>query len=193
MLAPVGELTKAQTRAVARRLGLVTADKQESVEICFVPEGDYVDILERHLPPDSPALLPGPLVTTAGEVIGEHRGFARYTVGQRRGLPGGSRRPLYVVDISPEDRRVVVGTEDELYATELGLEDLNWLEPPLAPGDACEVQVRYRAPAVPARIKTAEAATLTLQLLAPARAVTPGQSGVLYAGDRLLGGGIIAG
>lgn len=191
MLTPVGALTKTETRAVARRLGLVTADKQESVEICFVPDDDYAGVLERHLPPDAPALAPGPLITTTGEVIGEHRGFARYTIGQRRGLPGGSRRPLYVVGISPEDRRVVVGTEEELYATRVRLEDVNWLSEPLAPGDTCHVQVRYRAPAVPARVRDKEG-TLTLELLAPARAVTPGQSGVLYAGDRLLGGGIIA-
>lgn len=191
MLTPVGELTKSETRAVARRLGLVTADKQESVEICFVPDDDYVAVLERHLPADSPALAPGPLVTTAGEVIGEHQGFARYTIGQRRGLPGGSRQPLYVVDISPEDRRVVVGTEDELYATQVKLEEVNWLAPALAPGHTCDVQVRYRTHAVPARVETEDAGRLTLQLLAPARAVTPGQSGVLYAGERLLGGGII--
>lgn len=193
MLAPVGELTKAETRAAARRLDLVTAEKQESVEICFVPDGDYVEVLERHLPADSPALAPGPLVTTAGEVIGEHQGFARYTIGQRRGLPGGSRRPLYVVDISPQDQRVVVGTEAELYRTDVSLEETNWLESPLEPGDTCQVQVRYRAPALPARVTAAGTATLTLELLEPARAVTPGQSGVLYAGDRLLGGGIIAG
>lgn len=192
MLTPVGDLAKTETRAVARRLGLVTADKPESVEICFVPDDDYVGVLERHLPSDTPALAPGPLVTTSGEVIGEHRGFARYTVGQRRGLPGGSRRPLYVVEISPEDRRVIVGTEDELYAMRVELEDANWLVEPLAPGDACDVQVRYRARAVPARVATAGTGTLTLELLTPARAVTPGQSGVLYRGEQLLGGGIIS-
>ncbi len=192
MLTPVGELAKTETRAVARRLGLVTADKPESVEICFVPDDDYVAVLERHLPAGAPALAPGPLVTTSGEVIGEHQGFARFTIGQRRGLPGGSRRPLYVVDISPEDRRVVVGTEDDLYAARVELENVNWLAEPLAPSDECEVQVRYRARAVPARVTAAGAGTLTLGLLTPARAVTPGQSGVLYAGDRLLGGGIIS-
>src|SRR5205807_3997470 len=89
---PVGELTKQATRAVARRLGLVTADKPESVEICFVPDDDYVGVLERHLPTDAPALAPGPLVTVGGDVVGEHHGFARYTIGQRRGLPGGFGR-----------------------------------------------------------------------------------------------------
>ena len=191
MLTPVGELAKTETRTAARRLGLVTADKPESVEICFVPDDDYVGVLERHLPADAPALAPGPLVTTAGEVIGEHRGFARYTIGQRRGLPGGSRQPLYVVDISPEDRRVVVGTEDQLYATQVELEDVNWLVEPPAPGDGCDIQVRYRARAVPARVTAAGVGTLTLELLTPTRAVTPGQSGVLYRRERLLGGGII--
>jgi len=192
MLMPVGELAKSETRAVARRWALVTADKPESVEICFVPDDDYVGVLERYLPADAPALAPGPLVTTSGEVIGEHRGFARYTIGQRRGLPGGSRRPLYVVDISPEDRRVVVGTEDELYSTRVDLEDVNWLVEPLGPGEECQVQVRYRARAARARVAAAGAGRLTLELLTPARAVTPGQSGVLYQGSQLLGGGIIS-
>jgi len=192
MLTPVGELAKAETRAAARRLGLVTADKPESVEICFVPDDDYVGVLERHLPADAPALTPGPVVTTGGEVIGEHRGFARYTIGQRRGLPGGSRKALYVVDISPEDRRVVVGTEDELLSRYVELEDVNWLAEPLGSGDECAVQVRYRARAVPARVASATANHLTLDLLAPARAVTPGQSGVLYRDNQLLGGGIIS-
>jgi tRNA-specific 2-thiouridylase len=89
MLTPVGSLTKAETRALARRLGLGTADKPESVEICFVPDGDYADVLQRHLPAGAPALSPGPLVTTTGEVIGQHDGYARYTIGQRKGLPGG--------------------------------------------------------------------------------------------------------
>src|SRR5262249_7133644 len=114
MRTPVGELTKAETRALARSLGLETADQPESVEICFVPDADYVGVLERHWPADAPALSPGPILTTAGDRIGEHAGFARYTVGQRRGLPGGSPLPLYVIDIRPEDRAVVVGTVDEL-------------------------------------------------------------------------------
>ena len=101
MLTPVGTSTKAETRATARRLGLVTAEKKESQEICFVPDGDYVKVLEDYLPAHAPALSPGPVVTTAGEVIGEHEGFARYTIGQRRGLPGGRSRPLHVVAIRP--------------------------------------------------------------------------------------------
>ncbi len=192
MRTPVGELTKAETRALARSLGLSTADKPESVEICFVPDDDYVRVLERHLPADAPALLPGPVVTTAGERIGEHEGFARYTVGQRRGLPGGSPLPLYVVGIRPEDRAVVVGTAEELDGSGVMLEELNWLAQPLAVGDECLVQVRYRSRAVPATVREASALSLELELHTPARAITPGQSGVLYGtDDQLLGGGVI--
>ena len=192
MLTPVGELTKAETRAYARRLGLVTAEKPESVEICFVPDDDYVGVLERHLPADAPALVPGPLVSTAGEVIGEHQGYARYTIGQRKGLPGGFAEPRYVVAIRPERREVVIGTAEELEGHRVRLEELNWLADPLAPGDACEVQVRHRARAMPATVLGAGDESLELALATPVRAITPGQSGVLYgAGGRVLGGGVI--
>jgi tRNA-specific 2-thiouridylase len=192
MLTPVGELSKQETRAYARRLGLVTADKKESVEICFVPDDDYAAVLERHLPPDAPALARGAVVTTSGEVIGEHDGFARFTVGQRRGLPGGSRAPRYVVAIRPATREVVVGTAEELGGRRVDLEELNWLGEPLEAGAACTVQLRYRAAAVPATVLAA-GAVLQLALGEPVRAITPGQSGVLYGpGGRVLGGGVIA-
>ncbi|MEZ0336097.1 MAG: tRNA 2-thiouridine(34) synthase MnmA [Gemmatimonadales bacterium] len=193
MLTPVGELSKAETRALARELGLTTADKPESVEICFVPDDDYVGVLQRHLPADAPALAPGPLVTTAGEVVGEHQGYARYTIGQRRGLPGGYAGPRYVVAIRPDRREVVIGTADELAGHRVRLDELNWLAEPLSQGDVCEVQLRYRARAVEATIIEAEPGSVDLALVSPVRAITPGQSGVLYAQDgRLLGGGVIA-
>lgn len=195
MLTPVGKLTKDDTRAVARRLELVTAEKRESVEICFVPDGDYGAVLERHLPPDAPALTPGPIVTTAGDTVGEHRGYGRYTIGQRRGLPGGAAEPLYVVAIRPTDRAVVVGTAKELFGHRLVLEEVNWLAPLLAPGDTCGIQVRYRARPSPARVSadgTGRNGRLALELSEPVRAITPGQSGVLYDGDRVLGGGVIS-
>ena len=192
MLTPVGTLTKAETRAYARRLGLVTADKPESVEICFVPDDDYVGVLERHLPADAPALVPGPLVTTAGDIIGEHHGYARYTIGQRKGLPGGFAEPRYVVAIRPERREVVIGTADELAGHRVRLDELNWLADPLGPGDVCQVQIRHRARAVAATVVAAGGGSLDLALARPVRAVTPGQSGVLYAaGGRVLGGGVI--
>jgi tRNA-uridine 2-sulfurtransferase len=193
MLTPVGSMSKAETRAYARRLGLTTADKPESVEICFVPDDDYVTVLERHLPPDAPALLPGPLVTSSGEVIGEHQGFARYTVGQRRGLPGGASEPRYVLGIRPATREVVVGSAAELAGREVCLEELNWLTEPLTAGDVCDVQVRYRARPVPAQVIERNDLRLTLALSTPVRAISPGQSGVLYNRDgRVLGGGVIS-
>lgn len=192
MRTPVGALTKAETRAAARTLGLTTADKPESVEICFVPNDDYVSVLEARLPADAPALAPGPVVTTAGTQIGEHRGFARYTIGQRRGLPGGAPLPLYVVGIRPADRAVVVGTEAELAGTVVELEELNWLAAPLDAGDHCEVQIRYRSRSVPATVRTVGPTGLVLDLHEPARAITPGQSGVLYTAEgQVLGGGVI--
>jgi tRNA-uridine 2-sulfurtransferase len=193
MLTPIGSLTKHETRARARRLGLRTAEKPESVEICFVPDGDYTGVLERHLPADAPALAPGLVVTSSGEVLGEHRGFARYTIGQRRGLPAGAGGPRYVVAIRPASREVVVGSAEELSGWSLGLEEVNWLAEPLESGDRCEVQIRYRARPVPATVNFTGQARIVLQLHEAVRAITPGQSGVLYGeAGRVLGGGIIA-
>ena len=193
MRTPVGELTKSETRALARSLGLSTADKPESVEICFVPDDDYVGVLQQHLPADAPALSPGPVVTTSGKVIGEHQGFARFTIGQRRGLPGGAPLPLYVVGIRPHDRAVVVGNARDLEGWSVRLGELNWLTEPLAVGDRCEIQIRYRSAPVPALVRSIDDNTMNLDLERPARAITPGQSGVMYSADgQVLGGGIIA-
>jgi tRNA-specific 2-thiouridylase len=193
MLTPVGELSKSETRAYARALGLGTAEKPESVEICFVPDDDYAGVLERHLPADAPALAPGPLVTTTGEVIGHHKGYARYTIGQRKGLPGGSAKARFVIAIRPESREVVVGSADELAGHSVTLQELNWLAPPLDIGDRCEVQIRHRSRGVPAIVAERSAEQVRLALEVPARAVSPGQSGVLYDGEgRVLGGGVIA-
>jgi tRNA-uridine 2-sulfurtransferase len=192
MLTPVGEMSKAETRACARRLGLTTAEKEESVEICFVPDDDYVSVLERHLPADAPALLPGPLVTTSGEIIGEHRGYARYTIGQRKGLPGGFDGARFVVAIHPEKREVVVGGSEELAGHSLRLDELNWLAEPLEPGDRCDVQIRYRAQAAPATVLERSGEWLSLALTTPVRAIAPGQSAVMYGSEgRVLGGGVI--
>ncbi len=192
MLTPVGHLTKEETRRYARDLGLTTADKPESVEICFVPDGDYVAVLEQHLPADDPALTPGPIVTTTGAVIGQHRGFARYTIGQRRGLPGGGTKPQYVVALHPERREVVVGSLEDLAGHTVHLDEVNWLADPLSAGDPCEIQIRYRSRPLPATVISADGASLSLALGVPGRAITPGQSGVLYRGESMLGGGVIA-
>jgi len=193
LLLPVGELTKADTRALARGLGLATAEKPESVDICFVPDGDYAVVLEQRLPADAPALQRGPLVTAGGDVVGEHDGFGRYTIGQRRGIPGGFPEPMYVVAIRPESRAVVIGPANALYSHAVTLEELNWLGAPVRESAEVFVQCRYRAPALPAEVRALRGDRLELGLAQPVRALTPGQSGVLYGPDgRVLGGGVIA-
>ncbi|HEU0015139.1 MAG TPA: tRNA 2-thiouridine(34) synthase MnmA [Longimicrobium sp.] len=192
LMFPLGELTKPQVRDKARALGLVTADKPESMEICFVPSGNYVDFLEKKLGPEHPALSPGKLVTATGEVVGEHEGYARYTVGQRKGLGGGRGLPLYVIGSNPRTREVVVGSAAELHRGDVSIGELNWLAAPPGPGDRVRVQMRHRAPAVPARVEAIADGAIHLALDEPQRAVTPGQSAVIFADSVVLGGGRIA-
>ncbi|MGK7313185.1 MAG: tRNA 2-thiouridine(34) synthase MnmA [Candidatus Longimicrobiales bacterium M2_2A_002] len=191
MLFPVGDLTKAEVRERARSLELTTAEKPESQEICFVPTDDYTDFLRDRLGPDHPALAPGRMVSTDGETVGEHDGYARYTVGQRKGLGGGFPERLYVIETRPETNEVVVGEDGDLDRREVVLGDLNWLAGPPAPDHTVTVRLRHGAPLVAATVTGRSDDTLRLTLAEPQRAVTPGQSGAVYAGDVLLGGGRI--
>ncbi|MHB1192504.1 MAG: tRNA 2-thiouridine(34) synthase MnmA [Longimicrobiales bacterium] len=187
---PLGDLNKAQVRERARSLGLSTADKPESQEICFVPTGDYRDLLRRKLGPVHPALLPGRLVDRTGNVLGEHDGYAGFTVGQRKGLGGRLRGPRFVLEIRPDTREVVVGTREELMARHVEVRELNWLTEVPEVGSCLRVQLRYRAADVPALVREAGDRVM-LELLEEVAAVTPGQSAVFYDGDRVLGGGRI--
>src|SRR5262245_58350906 len=189
---PVGELTKNEVRDRARALGLVTAEKPESQEICFVPTGHYADFLAKRIGEEHKALTPGNLVTTSGTVVGEHDGYSRYTVGQRKGLGGGFRKPLYVLGVRPEENEVVVGDESELLRDDVAISDLNWLGAPAEVGERVLVQLRYRARAVAATVREISSAVIELKLQEPQRAVTPGQSGEIYRGDVVAGGGRIA-
>ena len=192
LLFPLGELTKPEVRQRARDLGLETAEKPESQEICFVPTGDYVDVLEKRLDAGHPSLSPGQLVTSTGEVVGEHDGFARYTVGQRKGLGGGRGERLYVLGSRPASREVVVGSWEELHRSEMFVRELNWLATPPTAGDEIAVQIRHRGHAAPAVVAEVEAERIMLRFAEPQRAVAPGQSAVLFQGDVVLGGGRIA-
>ena len=192
MLLPVGESTKAETREAARQLGLaVVAEKPESQEICFVPDGDYMKILRSRLDPDSPALTPGPIVTSAGEHVGTHSGYAAYTIGQRRGLPGGFRIPMYVVGIRTEDRAVVIGPREELLGNGIIARQVNWLAATPSVGTHVTVRVRHRAGLAPGEIIRVDDSEIEIALDTPVSAITPGQSLVLYEGNRVLGGGFI--
>jgi tRNA-uridine 2-sulfurtransferase len=192
MLLPVGDLTKAETRRHAHSLGLeVIAEKVESQDICFVPDGDHTRVIARRLGSDTPALAAGPFLLSDGRAVGEHHGYARFTIGQRRGLPGGFPEPMYVVAIRPGDRAVVIGPREELLGRGVIAREVNWLGDAPSSGARVAVQVRHRASAVPAEIIRITADEVELALDEAVAAITPGQSLVMYAGDRVVGGGVI--
>jgi tRNA-specific 2-thiouridylase len=188
----VGGLDKAQTRERAHAMGLeVIAEKPESQEICFVPDGDYARILEQRLPADSPALSRGPIMTSSGAIVGEHNGFARYTIGQRRGVPGGFAQAMYVIAIRPGERAVVIGPRDELLGLGIVAGEVNWLTRAPNIGETVSVRVRHRAPLANAEIVRLAGERIEVALDEPVSAITPGQSVVFYEGERVLGGGFI--
>jgi len=192
LLMPVGAATKSETRTAARCLGLaVVADKRESQDICFVPDGDHAAIIAQRLGADAPALRTGPILHLDGTVAGEHQGFARYTIGQRRGLPGGYPEPMFVVAIQPAQRAVVIGPRAALLGNGLVAREVNWLTSEPLAGDRVQVQVRHRARPAAAEILRVDGDAVELALDEPVSAITPGQSVVLYDGERVLGGGVI--
>jgi tRNA-specific 2-thiouridylase len=193
MLLPVGAQTKAETRAVAHRLGLeVVAEKVESQDICFVPDGDHTRIIRKKLGSDAPALSHGAFLLSSGEVVGHHDGYARFTIGQRRGVPGGFREPMFVVAIRPTDRAVVIGPRAELLGSGLVAAEVNWLiDRPPTVTSRLAVQVRHRACPAQAEVIRVDGDEIELALDDPVAAITPGQSVVLYDGDRVVGGGVI--
>ena len=188
---PLGGLAKDETRALARRFGLRVADKPDSQDICFVPQGSYARLVERLRPE---AGEPGDIVDAAGHVLGRHRGIANFTVGQRKGLGIAAAEPFYVLRLEPEERRVVVGPRAALAQARLGLAELNWL-PAAAPppaGIAVTAKLRSTQLPIPATLYPGAAAgEAELVLAEPAGAVAPGQAAVLYDGERVLGGGWI--
>ncbi len=192
LLLPVGSQTKDETRAIARELGLPrVADKAESQEICFVPDGDYMTVLRREMAADAPALVPGPFVLPDGTTVGEHEGFARYTIGQRRGLPGGFDEPMFVVAIEPATRAVVVGPRRDLHGSGLVAHSPNWLGDAPRAGARVGVRVRHRAPISPAAVLRINESEVEVAFDKPVMAIAPGQSAVFYDGDVVLGGGFI--
>ncbi|MBM3461937.1 MAG: tRNA 2-thiouridine(34) synthase MnmA [Armatimonadetes bacterium] len=187
-LFPLGELTKSETRALAARFGLRVADKPDSVEICFVPDGNHGDLIKARFPN---AVRPGPFEDLEGRMLGEHRGLPYYTVGQRRGLGIAAAHPLYVVRIDRERNAVVLGPAEALERSRFRVTDLNWIRP-VENVVACTAQIRYNAPDVPATVTLTGAASAEVVLAAPARAIAPGQSAVFYDGEEVLGGGTIS-
>jgi tRNA-specific 2-thiouridylase len=188
---PVGDLTKAQVRRRAKELGLATADKPESFDICFVPDGDYAEFLAKRLPMAHAAFQPGPIVNLDGDSVGDHDGYCRFTIGQRKGLPGGFSQPMYVVEIEPETRTVVVGAEDDLNSNIVTLAQQNWLSDPPAVGAEVSIQIRHRGQDAPGTVEAFTGDRTVIRLIGYHRAVATGQSAAVYDGEVLLGGGRI--
>jgi tRNA-specific 2-thiouridylase len=189
---PLGGLPKAETRAIAERLGLPVAAKPDSQDICFVPDGSYARVVEKLRPG---AADPGEIVDLEGRVLGRHEGVIHYTIGQRRGLGiGGTEAPLYVVRLEPAARRVVVGPRAALARDRVRLAELNWLGGTLPGPEGRAVQVKLRSAQAPAaaRVYSDGASGAELILDQPQYGIAPGQAGVLYDGSRVLGGGWIA-
>lgn len=190
MLLPVGEFQKPAIRAMAARLGLDVADKQDSQEICFVTRGRYDQFVRAHGPSEEDR--GGELVLTDGTVVGQHPGVEGFTVGQRKGLGVALGEPKFVVRIEPESRRVVLGDRTELARTELTAESCNWLIDPTDLPERCEVQIRYLANAAAARVVVDSDRSCRVVFDQPQYGVAPGQAAVLYRGEQTLGGGWIA-
>jgi len=187
---PVGDYGKDEVRRLAERYGLVTANKPESQDICFVG-GSAAEFVAGH--GTGPGLEPGEIVDRAGHVLGEHKGAAYYTVGQRRGLHLVAGRPMYVVEVDTGSNRVVVGEADEVFQRAMEVADLNWFAEPLpATGRSVAVKVRYAGKPVAARVAPLGENRARVVFDEPVRAVTPGQVAAFYDADEVLGGGWIA-
>ncbi len=208
-LTPLGKMTKPEIREIAHSLGLKVADKMDSQEICFVPGNDYKAFLRSHLGENE--FHRGEIYDVAGNFLGEHDGIELFTIGQRKGLPGGSVRPRYVVDLDPATNRVIVGDADDLATEEFELDRVNW-HPVAAGADRglaidtqkaggvdsgyskqtdVTVKIRYSHPGTRATVMQLEDDRGHVRLHDPQRAVTPGQAAVFYDGDIVLGGGWI--
>jgi tRNA-specific 2-thiouridylase len=188
LMFPLGDMTKSRVRKAAEARGLHVADKKDSTGICFVGEVDIKEFLQARIDPQ-----PGDIVTVDGEKVGEHDGVMFYTLGQRKGLGvGGRDNPLYVVEKRPETNELVVGSNfnPKLYNETLTATKTNWFSKPEAPF-ACKARTRHRQPLIACTIEEIKNNTVKVSFTEPQRAITPGQSVVLYDGEEMIGGGII--
>ena len=188
VLLPIGGFDKAEIRRRAAELGLITADKAESQDICFVQGGKYVDFVRERL---GDTVEPGVMLDRDGEQVGTHAGIIGFTVGQRRGLNVHGMEPQYVIRIEPERRAVHIGSAADLACDGLIARQVNWLGDAMGIGECFSVQIRAGAAASAARIARLDGDRIEIAFDAPVRAVGPGQSAAFFAGDRLLGGGVI--
>ncbi|MCD7060727.1 tRNA 2-thiouridine(34) synthase MnmA [Pelagibacterium xiamenense] len=195
---PLGGMTKEETRALAREMGLTIADKHDSQDICFVPQGSYSDVIRKLMPE---AEVPGDIVDREGNVLGRHKGIIHYTVGQRRGLGIASGEPLYVIKLDPRSQQVVVGPKSALTTHTVRLRDVNWLGPrplaEMAAGNGMALEAKVRSTRAPQEsVIHMRDGEVYVTLVAGENGIAPGQACVLYADDgsdaQVLGGGFIA-
>lgn len=187
-LFPLGSLTKEEIRGIARKLGLKVADKEDSQEICFVPGKDYKAFLRDR----GETFQAGGFYDLQGNHLGDHDGIELFTIGQRKGLPGGAGTPRYVVDIDAASGRVILGGEEDLLCGEFSVARVNWHGHPPSGKRMITVKVRHGHTGDPAEVTAGPDDTAIVRPLEPLRAVTPGQAAVFYDGDRIIGGGWIA-
>jgi len=189
VLMPLGSLTKAETRRLAAKLGLAVASKPDSQEICFVDQRNYPKFLQEVAPE---VLKPGPIVDTKGNVVGEHKGIAFYTIGQRRRIGIAKGQPMYVVRIDAESNTIVIGQEEDLYASTLVATDFNLISYAELPGEiAVTAKIRYNTKDSPALLSPLANNQAMVKFRSPQRAITPGQAVVCYEGEDVVGGGTI--
>lgn len=186
---PLGDMKKTQVRQIAEQNGFINADKPDSQDICFVPNGDYAQVIELQTGKKPVA---GNFVDKQGNILGPHKGVIHYTVGQRKGLGISSSKPLYVCEICPKSGNVVLGNNDDLFSTELDVDDFNWISGSVPKGEfRCKAKIRYRQCEQWATVLPTGETTVHIVFDEPQRAITPGQAAVLYDGDTVLGGGTI--
>jgi tRNA-specific 2-thiouridylase len=188
LIFPVGHLSKPEVRAIAERHGLTTSSKPESMEICFVPDGNYAGFVEKVAGPQPR----GDIVDSQGTKLGAHEGVHRFTVGQRRGLGVSGLVPLYVQRLDADRREVVVGPVEEVERRDFTVLGSRWVARPPALDEVVQVRIRHRHPGADATVVLGASGKATVQLTAPVRAITPGQAAVFYRDDEVLGGGWIA-
>ena len=186
---PLGSLNKSETRMIAEQNGFVNADKPDSQDICFVPDGDYASVIELHTGRKTP---PGDFIDPDGNIIGRHKGIIHYTIGQRRGLGISAPEPLYVLNINPADNTVTLGHDRDLFSSDADVSDVNWISGCSPEHEfRCSVKIRYRHPEQPATVIPLGKDRVKVVFDEPQRAITPGQAAVFYDGDVVLGGGVI--
>ena len=184
---PLGEYSKDEVRKIAEENGFINANKPDSQDICFVPDGDYASVIRRYTGKD---YAPGDFVDMEGNVLGTHKGIIHYTIGQRKGLGISAEHPLYVVKLDIKNNRVILGKNEDLFSREVYVEDINWINP-VEEKITCKAKIRYRMKEQPCIVEKTGETTAKITFDEPQRAATAGQSAVFYDGDVVLGGGII--